>query len=84
MERKLMIPTYKLCTSTHSSSLFNEILFPCKAVFCFVLIALFRRELLSYPQRTPLHNAATEGHLCVVKYLVKKRAQVDSKDSEDV
>ena len=35
-------------------------------------------------QRTPLHNAATEGHLSVVKYLVRKRAQVDCKDIEDV
>ena len=40
--------------------------------------------MLFVSQRTPLHNAATEGHLSVVKYLVRKRAQVDSKDIEDV
>ena len=57
-----------------------------------VLIALFRcfkvGHLLiivsAFLQRTPLHNAATEGHLSVVKYLVRKRAQVDCKDIEDV
>ena len=38
----------------------------------------------SLNQRTPLHMAVKEGHKGIVEYLVKKKANINSKDTKGV